>query len=579
MKHFADNNNKKSAPKHSAKHAAGRHYTDEPAADRFAGAVDGALKKLSSLKGRQKETPKTEAREEAEMLYDDPPVEFPMDYPEDYPEDVSGGIPEDIPGVDFGDTERDEPIAVNHEEPEETGETERPEETEDPEKTETGSSDGETDISVYASTRHFPAQNSGTADGDGDTEAFTETNPEPPEMPRKKYDSVAIPTAPEPETRAGYAPAFLFAGFIALMALWFIVAPKQSYSASEKRVLAEFPDTTPETVLSGQFGKDFETYFADHFPARNLWVGVNAYTNLAEGNNGAGGVYNCRDGYLINKPVSTENQIDNNLEMLVDFKSEIGGVPMTAMFVPSTGYIVSDKLPLVHDRYNDDLYFDKISQTLEDGGISFVDLRDSFKRAYQYGGTQLYYKTDHHWTTQGAYIAYREYCKRFDLLTAPQEAFTVDKYPGFYGTTYSKSGFWFTPSDSIEVWSNPDNTDGRIGVTISDGDQTVKAAGSPFFYEHLLEDDKYPIFIDGNHAKTVITNQSKSGTIIVIKDSFSHCFAPFLMETYGKVILLDMRYFNQDVTQIVKEENPSQVLVLYGIDNFAEDTDIGHLWG
>ena len=86
MKHFADNNNKKSAPKHSAKHAAGRHYTDEPAADRFAGAVDGAFKKLSSLKGRQKETPKTEAREEAEVLYDDTPVEFPMDYPEDYPE-------------------------------------------------------------------------------------------------------------------------------------------------------------------------------------------------------------------------------------------------------------------------------------------------------------------------------------------------------------------------------------------------------------------------------------------------------------------------------------------------------------
>ena len=117
---------------------------------------------------------------------------------------------------------------------------------------------------------------------------------------RPRTDVPATPTAPEPAVKAGYAPAFLFAGFIAAMAILFIVLPKADYSPSEKRVLADFPKASAEDVFSGKFGQDFETYFADHFPGRNLWVGVNAYTSLTEGNNGASGVYNGRDGYLIN---------------------------------------------------------------------------------------------------------------------------------------------------------------------------------------------------------------------------------------------------------------------------------------
>ncbi len=156
----------------------------------------------------------------------------------------------------------------------------------------------------------------------------------------------------------------------------------------------------------------------------------------------------------------------------------------------------------------------------------------------------------------------------------------MEKLGNFYGTTYSKSGFWLTPPDTLEIWKNPNNKEGDIHIQISDGGEVVKEQDSLFFYEHATEDDKYPVFIDGNHAKTIIHNQNANkGTVIVIKDSFSHCFAPFLAESFSKVILLDMRYSNEDITQLVKTEKPDQILVLYGIDNFAEDTDLGHLWG
>ena len=369
-----------------------------------------------------------------------------------------------------------------------------------------------------------------------------------------------------------YIPAVVFLIFIYGVALWFLFSPKTDYSSSEKRYLQKFPDANVEKVLSGEFGSEFETFFADRFPQRNTWVGLNAYTTLAEGNNGASGVYNCKNGYLINKPVSTDNNLDKNVGAVVDFAKTIDA-PTTVMLVPSTGYIADDVLPTFHDKYNDDEDISKISSTLSKEKIGFVDLRERFKSEYK-NGSQLYYKTDHHWTTKGAYTGYQELCKALGITPIDDSTLKKDSYPDFYGTTYSSSGFWLTPPDNIEIWSNPKNSDKNISVKITEG-ANVKTSGSMYFTDHLKEDDKYPVFIDGNHALTEITNtNAKNGTILLIKDSFSHSLAPFLAENYSKVVLVDLRYYKESVSQLVSTYNPEQVVVLYGIDNLATDTDI-----
>ena len=305
---------------------------------------------------------------------------------------------------------------------------------------------------------------------------------------------------------------------------------------------------------------------------RNLWVGFNAYFSLYTGNNGANGVYNCKNDYLINVPVSTDNNLSKNLNAVTKFKNNID-TPVTVMFAPSTGYITDDVLPAVHNNYNDDEYFENAGKTLAQSGINFVDLRETFKEEYK-NGTQLYYKTDHHWTTAGAYTAYTKLCESLGTTPTPKDSFDIKSYDGFYGTTYSTSGFLMTPSDSIEVWENPANTESNIKVKITEGKQTTEY-NSMFFYDHLEEDDKYPVFIDGNHALTEITNtNAKGGTLVMIKDSFSHCLAPFLADNYSKIILVDMRYYKLSVSDLIEQENPEQVVVLYGIDNIATDTDI-----
>ena len=389
-------------------------------------------------------------------------------------------------------------------------------------------------------------------------------------------EKLYLDSEPKPNLKSGklrFAPAVLFVAFIFAMAIWFVVNPKADYSSSEKRHLQQFPETSVDTVLSGEFSEKFETYFADHFPQRNMWVGLNSYYNLGIGLNGRNGVYNSADGYLINVPVDKENYVRKNIRVLAEFKEKIGDVPMTVMLAPSTGYIATDKLPLIHDSYNDDTYFAETAKTLGESGVNFVDLRETFKQKYA-EGVQLYYRTDHHWTTDGAYEGYVKLCEKLGVQPADKDSFAKTAYGGFYGTTYSTSGYWLTKPDSITVYDNQENTDKNITVKISE-DGKDNHYGSMFFYNHIDEDDKYPVFLDGNHALTEIQNKNaKNGTIVVIKDSFSHSLAPFLAENYSKVVLVDLRYYKQSVSDLIKKENPEQVVALYGIDNLATDTDI-----
>ncbi|MBQ7744723.1 MAG: hypothetical protein IJT85_04035 [Ruminococcus sp.] len=394
--------------------------------------------------------------------------------------------------------------------------------------------------------------------------------------PMDSSEKLYLDSEPKPNLKSGklrFAPAVLFVAFIFGLAIWFVVNPKADYSSSEKRYLQQFPETSVDTVLSGEFSEKFETYFADHFPQRNMWVGLNSYYNLGIGLNGRNGVYNSADGYLINVPVDKENYVRKNIRVLAEFKEKIGDVPMTVMLAPSTGYIATDKLPLIHDSYNDDTYFAETAKTLGESGVNFVDLRETFKQKYA-EGVQLYYRTDHHWTTDGAYEGYVKLCEKLGVQPADKDSFAKTAYGGFYGTTYSTSGYWLTKPDSITVYDNQENTDKNITVKISE-DGKDNHYGSMFFYNHIDEDDKYPVFLDGNHALTEIQNKNaKNGTIVVIKDSFSHSLAPFLAENYSKVVLVDLRYYKQSVSELIKKENPEQVVALYGIDNLATDTDI-----
>lgn len=369
-----------------------------------------------------------------------------------------------------------------------------------------------------------------------------------------------------------FIPAVIFLVFIFSMGLLFIFLPKEDYSVNEKRYLEDFPKTTFENICFGDFDTEFETYMSDHIAGRDFFVGMNAYYNLYTGRNGSNGVYAGKDNYLINDPVDRENNLESNLKIFADF-TKANKLNTNLMIIPSTGYIMSDKLPENHKEYLDEQYFDTIQQNL--GDMKFISVMNAFKLAAQ-SGDQLYYRTDHHWTTPGAYLAYLQYCKSMGLTQTPEDAFEKTTVTGFYGTTYSTSALWNTPPDNIEFWENRSNL-GAVSVKITEG-TTTKENDSYFFLSHLDEADKYPTFLDGNHALVEIKNENaQGGKLLVIKDSFAHAMVPFLSENYSDIIMVDLRYYKSPISEIVKEYGITDCLVLYSLDNFATDTDVAFL--
>ncbi len=370
-----------------------------------------------------------------------------------------------------------------------------------------------------------------------------------------------------------YLPMIVFLLFIGVMFILFFALPKSEYSSSEKRYLAKAPELSEKKLFSGDFREDAEDYIADHTAGRGFWVGLAAYYNYALGNNASKGVYNGRDGYLINDPEEMTN-LSRNVGYIEEFAQHMRSrlnVPTTVLVAPSTGYICADKLPAVHKEYRDNELFTEMSTILQ--AADFVDIRESLKAEYA-NGNQVFYRTDHHWTIRGAYTAYKSLSKALDFTPNSESIYEKTAYPDFYGTTWSTSGYWLNPPDEIEVWDNPDND---VEVTVVDGETTVHR--DMFYYTHLSEDDKYPVFLDGNHPYTVIKNKKASSkdTLLVVKDSFAHSLVPFLADHYAEIIMVDMRYYSMPLQPIIEKEGVDRVLFLYSVDNLATDGDIGFI--
>lgn len=373
-------------------------------------------------------------------------------------------------------------------------------------------------------------------------------------------------------SKSKYIISVIFVAFIGIFAVLFWVLPKSDFSPKEKRYLQGFPEISVQSLTDGTFETDFENYINDHMVLRDVFMGVNSYSNIAVLNNGSDGVYKCSDGYLINEP-ATDSRLDLNLSVTADFKDKTG-IDTTVMIVPSTGYIMDDKLPLVHKNYNDDRYYNRIESFCQKNGLSFVDLRDTFNS--HKNSTQIYYKTDHHWTTVGAYLAYQSLCEKWGIEVKETNGYIVEKTPDFYGTTYNTSGFWLNESDTIEVWKNRDNHS-TCEIT-ANGKTTVYK--SMFFPKQLEGADKYTVFLNGNNPVTTVKNPDNKGKekLLVIKDSFSHCLAPFLSEKFSQITLVDMRYYKKSVSEeIVKKDKFDKVLICMSMDNFLEDKDFAFL--
>ncbi len=362
-----------------------------------------------------------------------------------------------------------------------------------------------------------------------------------------------------------YLPGLVFLVFLGIFALLLLVLPPRAYSEREKRYLVTAPQIDAETIRSASLSQTLEEAAADQFPLRDLFVGVNAYAELAEGRNTAQDVLMGKDGRLFAAPAQDTGKLAANLSAVENYAAQ-SSVPVFVAAIPQAGYIYGEALPASAPPYDDDRTLARIEESLPDADVLDVSAFLEDNKDAQ----SVYYKTDHHLTSFGAYLVYIKLCNALGIDPMPSDGFTVELWDGFYGTAFSSSGYWLTQPDKIELW----RWDGHEAVTVEIPETETRHDGL-FFTEHLGSEDKYPVYLDGNHALTHLHNDAApAGTLLLVKDSFAHCLSCFLAAHYRDIYLVDLRYYKEPVSELAEEVGADTVLVLYGVANLLTDSSL-----
>ena len=349
-----------------------------------------------------------------------------------------------------------------------------------------------------------------------------------------------------------------------------IILPDTGFSEKENRILASRPALKLDQIISGGYEKQFETYENDQFPLRDMWITLKATTDRLMGKVEENGVYLGKNGYLMeafNAPSQT--QYDATINAMTSFAQKHSDLKQYALIAPNSVNILKSNLPAFAPADDQNPWIDKLKDSLTSAGVTFIDIRDTFT---DHKAEDLYYHTDHHWTTLGAYYAYLQAAAVMGIDTSSD---SYDKAPvsqTFKGTLSAKSGFRSGETDELDVFlPNGDNT---LSSVVNYVDEQKKSAS---FYDtsKLNTRDKYALFFGGNHAQIKISTPTESNnTLLVLKDSYANSFVPFLAQHYRKIIMIDPRYYYGDLEQLLQVENVQEVLYLYNANTFFADTSL-----
>lgn len=339
-----------------------------------------------------------------------------------------------------------------------------------------------------------------------------------------------------------------------------LLLPDKYYSETEKRTLTQKTAISIADFPSGKMGTEIEKYLADQFPMRNGWITVKTLAQRLSGKTEISGVYFGKDGYLIDAFTAYDRkQYQANLQALGQLSEHIS-VPMDVMLIPTAAQILSDKLP----AYAPNLDQKELLTYAQKLGLSTVDVFDALS---DHKDEYIYYKTDHHFTSLGAYYCYAAWMQAQGKTAEPisiwQSRVLCDN---FRGTTYNKVNDPFSPYDTITAYYKTL----KHAVNYNNGNYVTD---SIYERKYLSGKDQYATFLNSNQSTTVVSGNGE-GKLLILKDSYANCFAQFVIDDYAETHLIDLRFFKGSVSDYIAENGITQVLVLYNIPNFAQDTAV-----
>ena len=340
------------------------------------------------------------------------------------------------------------------------------------------------------------------------------------------------------------------------------------FSESENRILAQKPKFSIERLLEGRYTKKYEKYKVDQFVDRDGWMKLKSSVDLALGKNESNGIYKGSDDYLIESFEVPDSEIVNrNIKAINNFNEKHKDINQYMLIAPNAVSILSEKLPPYAPVVSQKLVMDNFAKTLNKG-INYIDVYNTLDK---HDKEYIYYKTDHHWTTLGAYYSFLEAAKAMDL-EVKKDYYNVERVSNdFYGTLYSKSGYEVKTPDYIDVYLPKDENDEYVVNYVEE----QKKSASFYDSEKLETKDKYGVFLGGNHPVVKIKTTSKEDRkLLIFKDSYANSFVPFLTQYFSDIIMVDPRYYYDDIEKLIEEEGISDILYLYNANTFFSDTSL-----
>ncbi len=363
--------------------------------------------------------------------------------------------------------------------------------------------------------------------------------------------------------KTNWVQAAVFSLFILVLALLFLILPDREFSEQENRYLTKAPAFSFASLFEGKFTESFESYSSDQFPMRDGWIGLKSAFERALGKTENNGVYFCAKDTIITRfDEPNEMLLESNIAA-VNGLAEKTDAAVYLSLIPGAVSIWADRLPANAPNADQAALIGRIYGEVSCGTV------DTYAALAAHAEEEIFYRTDHHWTTLGAYYGYAALMEALGLSPAPKESFTPRvESESFYGTVYSSSGVRWVKPDSIQIYVPA----GEACLTRYD---TAEGTESPVYDMGKLETkDKYSMFLGGNTSRLTIRTGSEGGKLLVIRDSYADCELPFFFDHYAEIHVLDLRYYRQSVSAYALEGGFDAILVTYSLADFVTDTSV-----
>ena len=335
--------------------------------------------------------------------------------------------------------------------------------------------------------------------------------------------------------------------------------PAARFSATENRTLAPFPTLTAEGLRNGTLMQQLESYATERVPFRGICRKVYGACELALLRREAHGVILCRDGSLLRRLPVNERAFSQNLTALSRLCSLAGETPCTVAIAPRRIDARTSLLPHLYDATRDAAVWERLPSNY----VTFPEITDD----------SCWFRTDHHWTAQGAYLAYCHLGEALGYIPYPRAHFeSLCVCQNFYGTSHAAAGLPFIPPDTVCVFRFPEEQHLRV---LRDGEPAAFAGA--YDLEKGNTATAYEVFLGGNCGVLCLEmgEQDTRPTLLVVKDSFANALLPLLSLHY-RIVALDPRYPTPSPTVLLQEAD--HVLFLCGMQSISESSFFPPAW-